>query len=144
MKKIILTISLSLLSLNVFATHAYRSQDCGVGNIQFNYTGNYPVGGYYAMSINEGESSLLQDAEYADEPENQFQFVSSVILEHQETKHECYFDHEESKTETVVQFLTLTKENEEKFNIKNGDKLTMICEETFDYPNGDTCGDDQN
>lgn len=141
----LLTFSL-MISTSSFATHAYRGEDCKSSKLELNYLGNYPVGGDYkisllgsedgakALPLEEGEgTNTLADAEVI------FQEVSSKNIGSKETISECGFDHEEWKSKKSIKIKAISKAAGLKLGLKKGDKIQMVCDETFDMPNGKDC-----
>jgi len=151
MKKILLPVIL-LISTNAFATHAYRSENCKSATHDLPYKGNYPVGGDYGISLAGQESDIkalpLYDAEETpttlEDTDVVFNEVSSKILTQAPTTNECYFEHDEWTSEKVIEISLLTPEAATALGLKQGDKITFICEETTDYPNGNNCEDEEN
>lgn len=140
----------ALFSGNAFAIHAYRSENCKALNHTLDYKGNYPVGGMYGISLNsnpeEDTTALpLTDGEYTntlDDAEVIFNELTSVVLEEKTPVNDCYFDHQEWTSEKVIEVKLISKDAAKKLGLNEGDKITFICQETTDYPNGNTCEDD--
>lgn len=151
MKKLLLSLSLTVLvSQNAFAIHAYRSETCTSKDHTLDYKGNYPVGGMYGISLNsdlEDYTPALpkEDGEYQTTLEDAdviFNEISSKVTEESKPVSECYFDHDEWKSEKVIEVSLISESAAKKLGLKQGDKITFTCEETTDYPNGNNCAEE--
>lgn len=148
MKRILLPgfLLLTLLSTNAFAAHAYRSENCKSKTHDFYYKGNYPVGGMYGISLAGQSSDVTALPLFESETPNSledadviFSEKSSKVIEEVKTTIDCGFDHEEWKSEKVIEVNLISKDAANNLSLKQGDKITFICEETRDYPNGTEC-----
>lgn len=149
MKKILLPVSLllTLVSSNAFAAHAYRSEVCKSTTHDLVYNGNYPIGGLYGISLvdlNQNISALptydTEDAPYSlEDADVIFSTPSSKIIERSEVTSDCGFEHEEWKSETTIEISLISADAAKKLGLKQGDKITFICEESTDYPDGSEC-----
>ncbi|MBC7712193.1 MAG: hypothetical protein H7177_02580 [Rhizobacter sp.] len=149
MKRILLPVILVLnfFSTNAFATHAYRSENCISAIHTLNYTGNYPIGGLYSMSLT-GQDMNVPALPLWDDPENPntlndadvlMSNVESKIIKKGPSSNDCGFDHEEWTSETTIVINAINDDASKKLGLKQGDTLTLICEESTDYPNGSDC-----
>lgn len=137
----------TFFSNNAFARHAYRSESCTSTTHDLYYKGNYPVGGMYGMTLKGQEEEttalpLFDASETANTLEDAnviFNEVSSKITEQAPTSNDCWFEHDEWKSEKIVEILSISDESSKKLNLKAGDKMTFICEESTDYPTGNDC-----
>jgi hypothetical protein len=150
MKKILLPgfLLLTLISNNAFATHAYRSENCKSKSKTHDlvYKGNYPVGGMYGISLVEKDTDVLALPLFDSETPNTlddadviFSVKLSKVIEKGETAKDCGFDHKEWKSKKIVEINLISNDAAKKLGLKQGDKLTLICEESTDYPNGTEC-----
>lgn len=135
-------------SQNAFAIHAYRSEVCKSETLSLVYKGNYPVGGMYGVSLlmssNEEDTTALplDDGEYQSTLEDAsfiFNEISSVKITDKPIENDCYFDHEEYTSQKVLEVSLISEVAAKKLGVKQGDKILFTCEETFDFPNGNTC-----
>lgn len=148
MKHLLTFFLFSTFATSAFATHAYRSENCVSTTHTLNYLGNYPFGGMYGMSLpniensevsalplnNDGEAqSTLEDAEVI------FNSLDYKITSDSGEEEQCFFSHREWKSETVIEVSLISKQAAESLGLKAGDKITFICEETTDFPNGNNC-----
>ena len=131
---------LTTLTSNAFANHAYRSQSCTSEKFDLAYLGNYPVGGMYGLSPSNSENQVSalpsDDTVMTDvNAEVIFTELSSVNIGEAKESKDCDFDHTEWKSKKVIEMTSVSAEAA-KIGLKQGDKITFICEETLDYPNG--------
>lgn len=149
MKKILLPVFLftTLFSNNVFAIHAYRTEDCTSKTHELYYTGNYPIGGMYGIKLKDQEEetialplfdasetpNTLEDADVI------YKEVFSVSTKPRPGKDNCWFDHEEWKSKKIIKILSISEESSKKLNLKKGDKMVFTCKESTDYPSGNEC-----
>ncbi len=145
--KTILMLTL-FISTNAFATHAYRSEHCKSVTHNLDYKGNYPYGGMYGISLpNEEEDTTALPQEVGETPmsledaEVIFRQIDYKITEDAGEVNECYFDHREWKSEQTIIIDLISNDAAKKLGLKAGDKITFICEETTDFPNGNNCED---
>lgn len=137
----------TLFSNNAFATHAYRSENCKSTTHELNYKGNYPVGGMYGISKagQENDTSALPLFDASETPNTLedadviFSEISSEIIEVGPSSNDCGFDHEEWKSVKVVEINLISNDAAKNLGLSQGYKLTFVCEETTDYPNGGEC-----
>ncbi|MBC7539001.1 MAG: hypothetical protein H7281_09280 [Bacteriovorax sp.] len=149
MKRILLSYLLlsMFISSNAFATHAYRSENCKSTTLDLAYKGNYPIGGMYGISLPGQEEDipalpLFDTSETPNSLENAdviFTENSSIVTEQGETTSDCGFDHTEWKSEKIIEINLIANDAAKNLSLKQGDKLTFICEESTDYPNGSDC-----
>ncbi len=151
MKNIISLFSLVavLYSTNANATHAYRSEICQSANLNLGYLGNYPVGGDYGISKIGSETEIIALPTYDSETPNTledaeviFSELSTKVTEVGPSSQDCWFDHEEWKSEKVIEINSLSVEAALILGLKAGDKLTFACEESSDIPNDLECEED--
>jgi hypothetical protein len=148
MKKLFLPVFalITFFSQNAFAIHAYRSEHCVAESHELNYMGSQMVGGYYgyilpgvedyikAYPLIDGDTtSTLEDAD-----------VLFTELSWENTKppvmtDACEFNQEVWFTKKVIEVNLISSEASRKLELKSGDKITYLCEETFDLPNGTEC-----
>lgn len=146
---LVLSMITAFFSQNAFAIHAYRSEVCKSETLSLVYKGNYPVGGMYGISLlassseEEDTTALpLDDGSYQSTLEDAnfiFEEISSIKLTEKPTENDCYFDHEEYTTQKVLEVSLISVDAAKKLGVKQGDKILFTCEETFDFPNGNTC-----
>lgn len=148
MKHLLTFIIFTTLSANAFATHAYRSENCKSTTHNLDYKGNYPYGGMYGISLigQDSETTALPQ-EYGEtqttleDAEVIFKEVSSKITEDTGEVKECYFNHREWTSVKVVEISLISTDAAKNLGLHAGEKITFICEETTDYPNGNNCED---
>jgi hypothetical protein len=137
----------TFMSNNAFATHAYRSENCKSKTLDLAYKGNYPVGGMYGVSLAGQDTDTpalpLFDTSEApnslDDADVIFTENSSIVTEQGETTSDCGFDHTEWKSEKIIEINLISNDAAKNLSLNQGDKLTFICEESTDYPNGSDC-----
>lgn len=148
MKKVLIPacLLLAIVSSNAFATHAYRSQNCKSTTHDLVYKGNYPVGGMYGISLAGQEADVpalpLWDSETPnglEDAEVIFSEKSSNVIKKGESSSDCGFDHEEWTSEKTIEINLISTSASHELGLKKGDKLSFICEESTDYPNGSEC-----
>lgn len=149
MKKILLPCFLlaAFFSNNAFATHAYRSENCKSKTHDLNYKGNYPVGGMYGIALagQDADTPALPLFDTSETPNTLedadviFSETSSKVIELGPASNDCGFDHEEWKSEKIVEINLISNDAAKNLGLKQGDKLNFICEESTDYPNGSEC-----
>ncbi len=150
MKK--LTVSAFLLvsffSANTFAMHAYRSMNCTSESLNFNYLGNYPMGGDYSITkkSEESKANALPLVSESDERHNTledagilFNVVSSEDLGEKIEDKDCGFDHTEWTSKKVVEISLISSEATSELGLVAGQKILFTCNESTDYPNGISC-----
>ncbi len=138
-----LMILTGLFSQASYATHAYRSENCVSSSHSLNYLGNYPFGGDYALSTvgHENDDDIIRALPLYQEEDADVVFDTSneVVVSQEPTVHDCWFDHDEWKSTKDVSIIKITEEASAKLGLKQGDVLSFSCDETTDYPNGNTC-----
>jgi len=148
MKKILFAgcLLLGLVSNSAFATHAYRSEICKSKNHNLTYKGNYPVGGMYGISLARQDIDVpalpLFDSETPNTLEDGeiiFSVKLSRVIEKGEISKDCGFDYEEWTSEKNIEVNLISNEAAEKLDLKQGDRLRLICEESTAFPNGTEC-----
>jgi hypothetical protein len=136
----------TLISQNALAMHAYRSEDCQSQTHNLNYLGNYSYGGMYKMALvndtegvtalpldNGEKPSTLEDAEII------FSEIDSKVTVPEVITSDCGFEHSEWTTEKTIEVNLISTEASSKMSLKSGEKITFICKETTDFPNGTEC-----
>lgn len=145
MKRILLPAFLltTLFSSTAFAAHAYRNESCTSSTHTLFYTGNYPIGGFYVISLKDQEQDVLALPLWDTEDYNNTLEDAAVIFgttarrefDRTEITNDGWFDHEEWKTETTIEISLITPEASKKLGLKQGDKVSFFCNESTDYPN---------
>lgn len=145
MKRILLPVFLlaSLISSNTFAAHAYRDESCVSSTHTLAYTGNYPIGGLYVISLIDQDQDVLalplwDTEDYTNTLEDAdviFDTTARREFDRTEITNDGWFDHEAWKTETTIEISLIAPEASKKLGLKQGDKVTFICDESTDYPN---------
>lgn len=148
MKRILsVSLFLTLISSNAFAMHAYRSEFCKSTTHNLTYNGNYPIGGLYGISLVDQDQNIsalptydTEDAPYSlEDADVIFATPSSKVIERSEVTSDCGFEHEEWKSETTIEISLISADAAKNLGLKKGDKITFICEESTDYPDGSEC-----
>jgi len=150
MKRFLLPVlAMTLISTNVFARHAYRSENCKVKDLSLFYKGNYPYGGMYGMSrdgdVYDVPTLPLFDGEYTNTLEDAdviYSELNSKIIKESPPISECGFEHTEWTSEKVISIDLIAEGASKQLGIKAGDKFTFICEESTDYPDDSECDHD--
>lgn len=149
MKTVLLPVFLFtiLFSNNVFAIHAYRTEDCTSKTHELYYTGNYPIGGMYGIKLKGQEEDVsalplfdasetpntLEDAEVI------YKELFSAATKKRRDKDNCWFEHDEWKSKKIIKILSISEESSKKLKLKKGEKIIFTCHESTDYPSGNEC-----
>lgn len=129
-------------------THAYLAEDCFSESHEFHYMGNYPIGGYYALSpLGKDVQAILipADAEDVYDPEE----IANMDMLYRASGHQETAPQEDSKDncfDTTVTFynqtLTFEKVKEQAgsdVGIEEGQSVKFACRMQLDIPNGESC-----
>jgi len=148
MKQLVFLALTMTLTSTAFATHAYRSEDCRATskNLALRYTGNYPVGGDYAISqLNDKSANAELLALSMDDELDQSDYASAdVVFSEVQSKNlgkskkssDDDFDHEEWRSRKIIKMLKVTSAASQKLGIQQGESVVFVCHESTDYPNG--------
>jgi hypothetical protein len=136
----------SLITNNALAAHGHRTEKCSSISHEFVYEGNYSLGGMYSISLTGNElvvSALplieLETPNTLNDADIIFVEKSSSIFDKIEISKNGDYEHREWNSAKVIEINLISNDASKKIGLKQGDKLSLLCLESSDFPMMNEC-----